>query len=305
MAHRGHPENQNDYDDETGTIPCACGKTCAERDYQGNPARGPRPFCRTDEAYTGAAIRRLPETYAQLSLKLAKSGQQEERISGSREAPLPVDLQVETFMRHIILVTLTWEEQVRAVAGLSNPDLCPACDGEGTPRGRECPACRGTGTVSARDGAALQRAATLLAGHDRDRCGYLTTLLALEPAEVNRPVPATRRIADLRPGTILRIDPSGDAWERKPMNGTDAGLEFLQLAGRARAMLGLSLARRRVAVPCDGCDMIGTLIQREALSGGWEPVVRCTNCPATYIGAQFELLMGREYQATLAQQNAS
>ena len=295
-------QNWDDWDDsETGGTSCACGRSCAERDYQGNPARGPRAFCETDRRWIGAAIRGLPQAYAELSLRLVKDGQQEERVSGSREAPVPVDLETETFMRHVILVALTWEDAVRAAASLSDPDKCPACDGEGEHDGAECGLCRGTGKIRTRDGASLQRACELLGGHDRDRTGYLDTLLSLEASQVTRPVPGSKRLADLEPGTVIRIDSSGDAWARAEMNGTDAGLEFLRLNGRARAMLGLSLGRRRVAVPCDGCDRM-TLVQREALAGGYEPVARCTNCPETYIGAQFELLMGREYSATVQAQ---
>lgn len=267
-------ENWEDWDDsETGGTPCACGRSCAERDYQGNPQRGPRAFCDTDRHYTGAVIRQLPETYAQVSLLLAKTGQEEERVSGSREAPVPVNLDAEAFMRHVILVTLSWEDQVRAAARLSVPP------------------------DRVRDGAALARACQLLGGRDYDRTGYLDTLLSLEPESKRRPVPGSKRVADLEPGSHLVIDASGDAWENRDRDGTDAGLEFLRLHGRARGMLGLSLQRRRVnEVPCDGCDG-KTLVQREAIAGGWEPVVRCTACPRSYIGAQFELLMGRVYEA--------
>ena len=288
------------YDDE-GSTPCACGRHCAERDYQGNPALGPRAFCETDTRCIGDAIRGLPETYAELSLRLAKSSQQEERVSGSREAPVPVDLETETFMRHIILVALTWEELVRAVADLSNPDLCPSCKGDGTQGGRECAACRGDGVVRARDGASLQRACMLLAGPARDRAGRLGTLLSLEPAQVTRPVPGSLRLAELKPGVVVRIDSAGDAWAQGEMSGTDAGLEFLRMHGRARGMLGLSRQRRRITeVPCDGPGCRGrTLVQSEAKAGGWEPVVRCTACPMTYTGASYDLLMGRVYSAQL------
>jgi hypothetical protein len=298
-------ENWDDWaDSETGGTSCACGRSCAERDYQGNPARGPRAFCAADERYIGSAIRQLPETYARIALLLAKTGQQEEKVSGSRDAPVPVNLVAETFMRHIILVALSWEDQVRGVANLSDPDRCPACRGEGTVTAAgfaaTCRDCRGTGKVGTRDGVALQRACELLAGRDQDRPGYLITLLSLEPEEKRRPVPGFRRIADLQPGTRLIIDTSGDAWEDRERDGTDAGLEFLALNSRARGMLGLSLQRHRITeVPCDGCTQ-RTLIQREAIGGGWEPVARCTNCPRSYIGAQFELLMGRVYQAQAA-----
>ncbi len=263
---------RDEWDDkESGGTPCACGRTCAEGDYAGNARIGPRSFCDTDRGHIGAVIRGLPETYVELRLKLAKSQQREERVSGSREAPAPLDLEVEAFMRHIILVAVSWEEQVRATASLS-----------AIPDG------------NARDGAALARACRLLGGEP----GYLGALLSLDAEVKNRPVPGSRQLRELEPGTVIRIDSAGDAWQKREMDGTAAGLEFLALNGRARAMLGLSLRRRRVAVRCDGCDAL-TLVQREALGGGWERVVRCTACPQTYIGSEFELLKGREYKSGL------
>jgi hypothetical protein len=113
-------------------------------------------------------------------------------------------------------------------------------------------------------------------------------------------VPGSRRLAELEAGTVIRIDSAGDAWQQKGMDGTAAGLEFLKLSGRARGMLGLSRGRRRITeVPCDGCRG-KTLVQSEAKAGGWEPVVRCTACPWTYIGMSYDLLMGRIYQVQLA-----
>lgn len=296
MAARDHWD-----DEERGATPCACGRSCAERDYQGNAQLGPRAFCETDRSYIGYAIRGLPQAYAELSLRLARAAQQGERVSGSREAPVPVDLETETFMRHIILVTMTWEEIVRSAAELSNPDVCPSCGGEGEMNGRECRACRGGGAIRSRDGVALQRASVLLGGEDRDHLGHLDTLLSLQPAEVVRPVPGSKRLAELDPGTVIRIDSAGDAWQQGGMDGTGAGLEFLRLNGRARGMLGLTRQRRRITeVPCDGCRG-KTLVQSEAKAGGWEPVIRCTACPTAYTGAGYDLLVGRVYQVQLAE----
>lgn len=266
-------------DDEAGSTPCACGKDCAERDYQGNPALGPRDFCATDERYVRSAIRALPGDYASLSVLLAKSGQQGERVSGGgKEAPVPVALDIDAFMREMVMVTLSWEDQVRASASLSDPD-------GGEEEGRRW-----------RDGPALQRACDLIAGTG-DSPGWLTVLLALGPEEKRRYVPGNVMLRDLAPGTRVTIDSSGDAWGAAEVGGTYAGLEFLRLHSRARGMLGLTRARRKLPeVPCDGCDG-KTLIQREAIAGDWEPAVRCTACPQSYIGAQFEHLMGRVYEA--------
>ena len=254
------------YGDAPGRA-CACGRHCAERDYQGTPAYGPRAFCDTDHRRIGDAIARLPETYAELRLLLPATGQQEERVTGSREAPVPVNLDVQAFMRQIVWVTCSWEDQVRAAVRLS--DL---------PDGRR------------RDGVALAEACRTLAAH-------LTALLAL-PSETKVRFVPPGKVEDLQPGAWW-TDTAGDAWAYSDLDGTAAGLEFLALHGRARGMLGLTRQRRRITeVPCDGCRGKG-LVQSEAKAGGWEPVVRCTLCPYSYAGTQYDLLMGRVYQAQL------
>jgi hypothetical protein len=290
---------------ETGN-PCACGQRCAERDYQGQPKRGPRAFCETDRDYIGTVIRRLPETYVLLRGLLVPAMEQDERVSGSREAPVPMNLDVQAFMQQVVHVALSWEDQVRAFASLSDPDECPACKGDGETGQGACAACLGAGKVKTRDGAALARACRLLGGtghRDSSGCmdtGYLDKLLLLPPEPKERFIQPDRKVSDLPPGTFVRIDSSGDAWgEAEDMDGTAAGLEFLRLDGRARGILGFTRQRRRITeVPCDGCRG-KTLVQQEAKLGGWEPVVRCTACPVSYTGAAYDLLMGRVYQEQL------
>ena len=275
-------------DSDSGGQPCAAGKHCAEADYEGNPQHGPRPFCHTDELRVGTAIRDLPRVYAEVHAKIGKSGagHGEQRVSGGGwEAPAPVDLDVDAFLRQAVLVALTWEERVRHAAGLSNPNLCPACQRSGAGSDRECPACD---VLRVRDGAALSRACRLLAGPDRERTGHLATLLALAPEDVWRPV----KPDEAEPGAATYADEAGDWWQRTPMGGAEAGVEFLRLAGKARGILGISPRRQRVPLRCDGCGSL-TLVQREALAGDWEDVIRCTNCPRVYAGADYEELMTR------------
>jgi hypothetical protein len=249
---------------ETGT-PCARGRSCAEADYQGNPVLCPRAFCEKDREWISASITGLPENYTRLRLLLARSQQQQERVSGSREAPIPLATDIEAFMREIVHIACGWEEQVRAVASLSDH-----------PDGHR------------RDGVALTQACRTLAAH-------LSILLTLAPEEKVR----LMSLADLYDTDLdfsIWWDTAGDAWAYTTMDGTDAGLEFLRLNGRARGMLGLNRGRRRITeVPCDECQG-STLVQWEGFLGGWDPVIKCTNCPNAYIGPRFELLMGRIYK---------
>jgi hypothetical protein len=248
--------------DEDGHQPCVRGGRCAARDYQGNPAYGPRAFCDTDRGNIAAVISRTPETYIRLRMLLPPAHSHEERVSGSAEAPVPLNLDVEALMREIMHVACSWEDQVRGVASLAVPP-----DG------------------ARRDAVALTAACATLHAH-------VDTLLSLPGEPKTRYVPPDRAAA----GPVF-CDSAGDAWEHVTLDGTDAGLEFLALDGRARAMLGLTRRRRRITeVRCDQCAQ-KTLVQYEAQAGGWEPLVRCTACPNTYTGTQYELLMGRVYNA--------
>jgi hypothetical protein len=149
----------------------------------------------------------MPETYTRMRLLLARSQQQEERVSGSREAPIPLATDVEAFMREIVHVTRSWEDQVIAVARLSDYS-----------EGRR------------RDSVALAAACKTLATG-------LSTLLALAPEVKFRFVPVSvLNESDL--DFEIFWDTAGDAWAYTEMDGTAAGLEFLRMSGRARGMLG-------------------------------------------------------------------
>ena len=268
--------------EEEGGEPCALGNRCYERDYAGNAKRGPRAFCPSDERWVERAIGSLPEDYARLSLLLAKAGQQEERVSGSRDAGLPLAADIDAFMRQIVHVALSWEVHVRGTGRLS---AIPA-----DPR---------------RQGVVLAEACKTLARQ-------FTVLLSLGPREVRRHV-TRARIAELAtemeqaeaggielPEPLIEWDASLDAWETVTMDGTQAAMELLGLHGKARGMLGLSPQRRRITeVRCDGCGAKATLIQREGPDGGWLPMVSCTACPNAYTGARYDLLMGRVYQVQI------
>lgn len=279
-----------DTDDSGSGTPCACGRRCAEADYLGNAAYCPRAFCLTCRDWIGRAIGWLPEAYASLALKLPRSDQAGERVSGSREAPMLVAAEVEAFMREIVLITIGWEDQVRSVARLSDYPEVP-----------EDALAWGVADGGRRDGKALADACDTLG---TGRKGHLDTLLSLECESKSRYIPPPRiaELAESDPDLVLFFDAAGDAWAWRDMDGTDAGLEFLAITGRARGMLGLTRQRRRITeVACDGRDCGGlTLVQYEARDGGWEEIVRCTACPQSYAGAQFTLLMGRVYQAQMA-----
>lgn len=268
--------------DEHGD-PCVRGNQCAARDYEGNPERCPRPFCDKDREWVIRAIRDLPSDYTRLRDDLLpRSQQQEERVSGSKEPPLPLATDVQAFMREIVHVALSWEAHVRTANRLS-----------------PIPAER------VRDEIALWRASGILAEH-------VDSLIALPASAVTR-YASRKRLEEIggaeeaaeEAGDDLRHDvrwdAAGDAWEHGTMTGVEAALELLALHGRARGMLGLNRQRRRITeVDCDGCGARATLFQREAAAGGWDPEVRCSNCPMLYAGDRLTLLMARVYEAQVA-----
>jgi hypothetical protein len=277
---------RNDEAEAQAGQPCARGIRCEERDYQGSPKYGPRTFCETDSRNIRRDILDLPQHYAALRGLLAYAQAAGERVSGSKEPLIPLATDVEEFMREVVHIACSWEDAVRARASLA--DL---------PDGKR------------RDGVMLAGACRTLAGEYRGHeitGGHFEALLNLGPQEMVRPAAADRvdeiiaaRGDELDDG-VIRYDTSGDAWENVTMDGTAAALEFLGLNGRARGMLGLSRQRRRVTeVRCDDCKS-RTLVQYEARDGGWDPVVKCTNCPNTYTGQRFEFLMGRVYEAQAA-----
>jgi hypothetical protein len=264
VASRSRWQEEQAEAEEAGT-PCARESQCTDADYQGNAILCPRSFCEKDEAWIRRILTEMPETYTRMRMLLARSQQQEERVSGSREAPIPLATDIDMFMRQIVLVTCGWEETVRAVGSLSD-----------YPEGRR------------RDAVQLATASRTLAAH-------LTILLSLGPCDVTRLITFEQAL-ETSPEDEVRYNTAGEPILHTTMDGTAAGLEFIRLSGRARGMQGLNRGRRRITeVPCDDCQAT-TLVQWEARDGGYEPVIRCTNCPNAYIGTRFELLMGRIYR---------
>lgn len=273
-------------DSDTGARSCAVGRHCGEADFAGNPQLGPRAFCTTDERRIGEAVRDLPGRYVELHAKLGEKSQGDGiRVAGGdTSAPLPLNPGVDEFLRYLELVVLTWEERVRTAQGLSNPDSCPFCRGDG------CHGCAWSGVRRWRPGEAVDRACRLLGSR-------IPALLSLPPDETVRPLSPED---PQHPGSVLFADSSGDWYERRPMDGTDAGLEFLALNGKMRGRLGLNLRSERVPVPCPACGMLA-LKQRETPGGGLEDLIRCSDCGTRFIGDELGAIV-EAYRAAREEQ---
>jgi hypothetical protein len=218
---------------------CARGEHCpgatAAEDGTVTPdwAQYDSPFCRRDHDHAGRCLASLPEWYVRLRAGLGDKRQlADERVSGSRTAPVPVRLDYDALIRDMLYVLCSWEERVRAAAGLEVPDT-------GLSRSR-------------RDEKALPAAVAVLTAH-------FGTLLGL-PSEPMPRYRSLRSAAQLPAGTPGIVRPlAGYAEIVLPLSGADAGNEIMHLHYRARSALGETRppAERLDGVPCKQCDEIG------------------------------------------------
>lgn len=218
---------------------CARGEHCpgaqAAEDGSVTPdwAEYDSPFCRRDRDHAGRCLASLPEWYVRLRAGLGDKRQQsDERVSGSRTAPVPVRLDYDALIRDMLFVLCSWEERVREAAELEVLD---------TELSRH-----------RRDERSLPGAVTVLTAH----FGLLLSL----PAGPMRRYRSMRSAAQLPPGTPGIVRPlAGYAEIVLPLSGADAGNEIMHLHYRARSSLGETRppAERLEGVPCRQCDQVG------------------------------------------------
>lgn len=216
---------------------CARAEKCADAetgdDGTQSGAWTERTFCDRDTRNISRCIAGAPEQWVTLHLEIGNKRQQAaDRVSGSRTPPIPLRADVDALLREYVSVFASWDERVRAAAGLTLPDT-------GLSRRR-------------RDAVALAAAARLLAAH-------LDRLLGLPAEPMARAVPLHRIGDDVPEGVRgrVRLD-AGYADVPLDLSGADAGLEILGLHYRGRRLAGLT---RRPAVvlsgvPCKQCDLV-------------------------------------------------
>jgi hypothetical protein len=250
-----------DADDYAGTDTeqrlCAQGDWCRGyriEDGKRLPALTPRPFCEPCTRLIARNLDDLPARYAQLYAELGNKGQAAERVSGTREAPVPVRLDIDALMREIIDVLASWDERVRATAGLSFP-----------------------GTQATR----RRRDGTAITGYTETLALRLSALLTLQAEPMRRDIP----IEEIRPGDTGIVHASaGYASVNRDLSGIDAGLEILTLHRRCRAKLAETRRRDHLDVPCPGCDALG--LERD---DGSDWAAECTQCGRQLNQDQYEL----------------
>lgn len=211
-----------------------------------------RPTSRRDRVVD--ALARLPELYVHLFLALPKQGAAGEKVSGTREPPVPIALEVEALMRDIASTVTTWERIVRDTASLTD-----------------------VGESRQESGVAVDRACRTLAAH-------VDTLLACPPTSVwewdDDAGPAGTPLGCHYQGDRTRIGrmalPRGDApdgaYVAADRTGGDAARTIIALAGRCRVLLGMTRLVHRLPVPCPTCG-VAALTREDGASE-----VRCQSC---------------------------
>jgi hypothetical protein len=174
----------------------------------------------------------IPELWVRLHGELGSKGQAGERIKMSRGAPLPLRADVDALLREHLFILASWDERVRTVKQLVEPDT--QAQRQRTDHGRQ-----------------VATIARTLAVH-------LDTLLQLPPGPMSRTF-SLHDLAKIPEGIHGRTHHlAGYAELVVDLAGTDAGEEILTLHHRTRSVLGETRMRERLDVPCPdpACDLL-------------------------------------------------
>jgi hypothetical protein len=245
---------------------CARGDRCSDyyiEDGHRYPAQTPRAFCDKDARWIAACLAALPGCYDALERELGEKSGTQERVSGSREAPVPPRLDVDALMREYVHVLSSWHERVAAAGNLDFPYTRIS-------RFR-------------RDRYAVHRACEVIAPR-------MSALFALEGELATRYV----KIEDATGDTAGFVHPAaGYAEVDRVLSGADAGEEILRLYGKAVHVLGQFLERETMGAPCPKCDSL-TMI-----STAGDDLLKCAMCgyqpDSSEYGKWTKLLTGRSW----------
>jgi hypothetical protein len=173
-------------------------------------------------------VPKLVYDYLDLEQLLPHASSSDEKISGSKEAPIPIAAHVEALQRSIWHVTTTWEGVLRDHCRLS----------EQVTRG-------------VRDGWAVQTALQVITPRVR-------VLAAVGPVEVWRDgvpghpdPPAVDLPAQFRP--VTATEPVTGVPDPVETTGAEALLQLVSLHGRARHLLGITKLTHQLPGDCSHC----------------------------------------------------
>jgi len=267
MTYWAHSDpNETDTD---GLRPCALEGRCAERDHSGQPKPGPRAFCGSDRDLIARSLGWLPTAWVMLHQMLGEKGTgQGEKVSASKTPAVPINLEVDALMADMTALLGEWADRVREVARLY-----------------QVPA----------EHAKQQRDAVIVETAVKTLSAHLDALLALPPALMVRFL-TLDEAADPNGWSTLATD--GDRRHEPELDGTDAGIEILHLARRARNILGMNPRHVDLPVPCWACDV--KAVRRWDGSAGLEDQAECTACGERYDHERYLRLMTDVAQQELA-----
>jgi hypothetical protein len=200
------------------------------------PALAPSgcPYCTRCASAVHRTLGAMPWRYAWLRWHIGDKGTAPPgpRVTGTREAPIPLRADIDALIREMVSVLSDWDERVAAAAGLDRP---------GTELARR-----------RRDEVALPAAAAALRAH-------LPVLLALPAEPMMRTMPLSRNAPPLPPGTTGWVhQAAGYVRYFADLSGADAGRDIFRLAWLSRRLLGETVPppERLDGVPCKGCDVL-------------------------------------------------
>jgi hypothetical protein len=220
----------------------------------------PRGLCDTCASLVERALKELPGLWWRVHGELGTKGQAVgPRVATSKSAPLPLNLAADELLRDIVHVLTSWHERVAAVARLN-------------------------GHVGRRvEHATVEAACRVLAAH----VGALLALPA-DPMMRALPLPAAAELVPYGAHGLVHLS-AEYADVIRPLSGTDAGLEVLQLHYRARRLLGETRPpARHLPTPCRcGWKQLFEVLDFDGQHDG----AHCRHCRTTYTPQEYRDLV--------------
>lgn len=266
--------------------PCARGERCLAATItveKGKRTHAPtltyRTFCPADRNAILHTIEELPGYYQELGDRAGdKTAGTGPKVSGSRAAPLPINLTFDSLRVDMTGIVASWATRIYVEKGLT---------GVQTDRSLWGRAWFGAPLTAYSDGP-FQRMCETLAG-------YLDTLLALGPEPMSRFL-TIEEAAKLPEGTPGRVHPhAGYAEVFLDLSGADAGREVFKLAARCRFLLGYTGKAEKIPGRCFGCEMVDVLVRPDS-AAGLVDFAECSACGQRYLGAEYTNLMRDVYE---------
>lgn len=269
--------------DDEGQRECARGERClagtsirladGSRRVQG--AFGYQAFCRIDRSFILQCLEQFPGYWRDLRAMLGEKGRGHgEKVSGSRTAPLPVNLTVDSLMDELVLVTASWAGRVAVLADLHSIDV--------------------DRPLRAYAEEPFIDMCEVLGAH-------LDAFLGLAAEPMHRFLPLADA-DDLPDGTFIsRNFYGGYAQATLELSGASGGLEVIRLNGRCRWLLGLTGKDEQIAGRCFACEKVDVLVRPDG-SAGLVDYAECSACGTHYTGTEYTNLMRSVYEQVLADQ---